>query len=339
MMRRALAQVRGEADRRLRPWIAAVSGHAWTFAPWIEAGLRPLPVPPSKPWSTRVQDEMAGAIRLTGALHERASEAADTVVVVVHGMGGDIDSHYVQRAAIAAQAQGVDCLRLNLRGADLSGQDFFHAGLTADLEAAIASEALAAYRHVVVMGYSIGGHQVLSLAASGPDPRVAATAAICAPLDLSRGADDIDTPGRWLYRYHVLSALKLMLRAVARRGTLPLPTPLAELERISTIREWDDRLVAPRHGFTGAADYYRQASVAVRLGELQIPTLLWCARHDPMVLSRSVTAALAAAPPALELHWSERGGHVGFPGDVTLGLDGPPGLEAQAITWLLARRG
>ncbi|MBW2453520.1 MAG: alpha/beta fold hydrolase [Deltaproteobacteria bacterium] len=338
-MRRAFAQALGSVDRRLRPWIAAVHGHAWTFAPWIEAGMRPLPVPPSKPWSTTVQDEVAGPIQLTGALHQTAEAASDTVVVVVHGMGGDIDSHYVQRAAIAAQACDVDCLRLNLRGADLSGQDFFHAGLTADLEAAIASEALAAYRHVVLMGYSLGGHQVLSLAARGPDPRVAATAAICAPLDLSRGADDIDTPARWPYRYHVLSALKLMLQAVARRGTLPLPTPLAELEQISTIREWDDRLVAPRHGFAGADDYYRQASVAPRMAELRIPTLLWCARHDPMVLSRSVAAALTAAPSALELRWSERGGHVGFPGDVTLGLDAPPGLEAQAIAWLLAHRG
>ncbi len=338
-MRRALARALGDADRRLRPWIAAAQGHAWTFAPWIEAGLRPLPVPPSTPWSTMVQDEVAGTIRLTGALHQNAGGASDTVVVVVHGMGGDIDSHYVQRAAIAAQARGVDCLRLNLRGADLSGQDFFHAGLTADLEAAIASEAVATYRRVLVMGYSLGGHQVLSLAASGADPRVTAAAAICAPLDLSRGADDIDTPARWLYRYHVLSALKVMMQAVARRGTLPLPTPLAELERISTIREWDDRLVAPRHGFASAADYYHQVSVGPRLGQLQIPTLLWGARHDPMVLSRSVTAALTDPSPALELHWSDRGGHVGFPTDVTLGLDGPPGLEAQAITWLLTHRG
>jgi len=339
-MRRPFALPWGPARRRLEPLLDALQGHLWTFRPWIEGELRPPSLPPSTPWSTTMQDAVAGPIRLTGALHSSGAEpGSDTVLVVVHGMGGDIDSYYVQRAAIAARACGVDCLRLNLRGADLSGQDFYHAGLTADLAAAMASDALAGHAHVVVMGFSLGGHQALCLATDPPDPRLAAVAAICAPLDLARGATDIDTPMRWPYRYHVLRALKLMMEAVERRGTLPLPVPLARLQKVSTIREWDERLVGPRHGFDGADHYYREASVGPRLGSLAVPALLWCARHDPMVLSRSVQAALTAAPAALDLRWAERGGHVGFPGDLTLGLDGPPELEAQAITWLLQHCG
>ncbi|RLB52030.1 MAG: hypothetical protein DRI90_22505, partial [Deltaproteobacteria bacterium] len=306
--------------------------------PWIEAQLRPLSLPPWRLWSTTIQDSVAGTIRLTGALHQIPAQGSDTVVVVVHGMGGDIDSHYAQRAAIAAHRRGIDCLRLNLRGADLSGHDFYHAGLTADLEAAIASPDLSRYRHVLPIGYSIGGHQVLHLAAGRPDPRITAAAAICAPLDLDRGAADIDTPARWPYRRHILSALKLMVRAVAARGTLPLPRPLPELLRIPTLRQWDDQLVAPRFGFAGVSDYYEQASVARRLEALQRPTLMVCARQDPMVLARSVRAALTAKPAALQLHWSDRGGHVGFPRDTTLGLAGPRGVEAQVITWLLEQR-
>ena len=307
--------------------------------PWLEAKVRPLSLPSWRRWSTTIQDPVAGTIRLTGALHGAPNDDSDTVVVVVHGLGGDLDSHYVQRAAIAAHGAGIDCLRLNLRGADLSGHDFFHAGLTADLEAAIASEALARYRHVLLMGYSIGGHQVLHMATKRPGRTITAAAAICAPLDLARGANDIDQPARWLYRRHVLSSLKLMLRAVAIRGTLPLPLPLPELLRISTIRQWDHQMVAPRFGFASASDYYERASVARRLEAVRAPTLLLCARQDPMVLSRSVGPALTKRSAALHFRWLDRGGHAGFPRDTTLGLAGPAGLEGQVITWLLEQRG
>jgi predicted alpha/beta-fold hydrolase len=331
----ALPSLSASHGSRLGPLLAAAHGHAWTFRPWIEAMVQPLRVPPWRPWSTTLQDPVAGSIRLTGALHQSVPKGSDKVVVVVHGMGGDIDSHYVQRAAMAAQACGVDCLRLNLRGSDLSGHDFYHAGLTADLEAAIASPALAGYRHVFPMGYSLGGHQVLLLAAAPSDSRIAAAATVCAPIDLDRGATDIDTPARWPYRYHILSALKAMLRAVATRGTLPLPVPLPELMAIPTLREWDDRLVAPRFGFTGVRDYYEQVSAFRRLEALDCPTLMLCAQHDPMVLSRSVLDALGTRPAALQIQWSPKGGHVGFPKDTTLGLQGPQGMEAQVITWLV----
>ena len=84
--------------------------------------------------------------------------------LVVHGLGSEIDAPYVVAAAQAAEARGLSCLRLYLRGADRKGEDFYHAGLTADLHAALASPTLASYDRVFVLGYSLGGHVTLRYA-------------------------------------------------------------------------------------------------------------------------------------------------------------------------------
>ena len=89
----------------------------------------------------------------------------------------------VRRAARAIAAHGWSCLRLALRGADGSGEDFYHAGLIDDLAATVDSAAFADYERIVIIGYSLGGHLALRYACEKPDSRVRAVAAICAPLE------------------------------------------------------------------------------------------------------------------------------------------------------------
>jgi uncharacterized protein len=312
------------------PW-PVLSGHFWTIGPVATALWRRPEVTAGRPFGTTLDDPTVGPVRLSGVLHAQGS---DTVVVAIHGLGGDVDSHYVRRAAAAALAAGLDCLRLNLRGADFSGDDYYHAGLTADLVAVLKSPALEGYRRVLVIGYSIGGHLALRYASEPHDPRLVAVAAICPPLDLRLAARDFDAPHRAPYRHYVMRSLRSMMRATAARR--PLPLPLAEVMAISRVREWDTHLVAPRFGFAGPDDYYDRAGVRDRLGDLAVPALLVAASHDPMVLARSLRAALASPPPRLEVRWLARAGHVGFPGDVDLGQKAPHGLEPQCIAWLAA---
>src|ERR1700681_597024 len=123
---------------RLRP-------HFWTVAPRLRESLRPLALPPSEPWHGVVEDPAIGPVRLSGWLRpagsvglakgraDRPLRDGDELVVMLHGLGGDASSHYMVRGALAAEEAGLACLRLNLRGADHNGDDFYHAGLTADL--------------------------------------------------------------------------------------------------------------------------------------------------------------------------------------------------------------
>lgn len=312
-------------------------GHLWTIRPFVRHTLRPETPPPSQPWSTVVQDPTVGPIRIQGRFSPRSGARA--CLVVVHGLGGSTDSYYMTAAATAAAPRPLAQLLLNLRGADGSGEDFYNAGLTADVHAALKSPELAGFEAIYLLGYSMGGHVVLRCATEDElDPRVRAVAAICPPLDLSLSAAAIDAPELWVYRRHILSGLKEMYAAVAARRSLSRPMlPMAEARRIDRVRAWDERIVAPRFGFPSAEAYYAASSVAPRLARLSVPSLIAAADADPMVPARTLRPALSSRPPLLDVRWIDPGGHVGFPRDVDLGMKAPLGVEPQVIQWLESR--
>lgn len=317
-----------------RARLSALLGHFYTIAPVVRHTLRPRRISSSVAFHTTVNDPKVGPVRLSGQLHEAPS---DTLLVVVHGLGGDVDSHYVRDAAAAGEAAGLAVLRIHLRGADRTGEDLYHAGVSHDIHAILASEPLQKYTRMLLLGYSLGGHIVLRAATEKDlDPRVTAVAAVCPPLDLARGVVAIDAPERIVYRRHILESIKEVYASVAQRRALHLP--ISEVRRIGTIREWDDRVVAPRFGFRGADHYYAEASVSTRLADLAVPALLVAARHDPMVPEHTVLPALASAPTKLDVRWLDRGGHVGFPGDIDLGESHVGDLEPQVVAWLVRER-
>lgn len=303
-----------------------VRGHLWTIAPRLRHRLQPLRLPESRSWEVALEDPRMGTIRLSGRLRE--VPGSDEILVLVHGMGGSTESHYLSSAVLAAEAAGISSLRVNLRGCDRRGEDFFHAGLTADLHAALASPELRGYIRIYALGYSLGGHLALRLGTEEGDPRLAAVAAICSPLDLALAQREIDSPALWIYRRYLLKSLKEIYAAVAARH--PVPLPVAEVARIPTIREWDDRVVAPRHGFADAGDYYARTSVAPRLPLLRVPALLLNSEWDPMVPARAVRAALSRPAPGLKVRWISGGGHVAFPRAMA--------VDRQVVEWLRQQR-
>jgi predicted alpha/beta-fold hydrolase len=291
------------------PLPMGLAAHLRTIGPRLRHQLAPSPAPPSQPWQTVVDDPVAGAVRLTGRLSD--VPGSDELVLLVHGLGGCTESHYMPGGAWSAVGEGLSCLRLNLRGADRLGDDFYHAGLAADLHAALASVELARYRRFYAVGYSLGGHVVLRLATEDHDPRLCGVAAVCAPVDLALAVEQIEKPWAWGYRQYLLGNLKRIYAAVAERRPVPLPVEAAR--RIRSIVEWDERIVAPRHGFASAADYYQRMSVAGRLDRLGVPALLLNSLDDPMVPARGVRPAVANPPERLTVRFLAGGGHVAFP--------------------------
>lgn len=320
-----------------------LGGHLRTIAPRVQHTLRPMSAPMSAEWSLTVDDPQMGPVRLSG----RYTGLDDTwgwapgqprrAVLLVHGLGGCADSSYMVRAAHAAAAEGLATLRLNLRGSDRRGEDFYHAGLSADLHATLASPDLAPYDELYAVGFSIGGHLVLRAGAEPSDPRLVAVAAVCPPVYLAPCADAIDRPQRAIYRKYLLSGLRSIYDAVAARREVPLP--LDEARRIRTLREWDERVVAPRHGFAGADDYYRRASVYPHLGDLERPALLVGAEDDPMIPAELIRPWLPAETDRLTVRWHPAAGHLGYfrRADLGLGIDPEIGFDRQIFRWLIER--
>lgn len=317
-----------ELRERLRRGVGAA--HA-TLPSWLP---RPLKAEPAPSFRARSADPLLGSVAITGQLHAPAD--AQRLLVCVHGLGGSSRSGYLLGALREAADRGWACLRLDMRGAGGDGEDFYHAGLTADLHAALASPQLARFTDIYVLGYSLGGHLGLRFGAEPHDERVRAVAAVCAPIDLARSSAAIDRPALWPYRQYVLAHLKRSYAAVARRRSLA--TPLARVLAVQTLREWDACTVVPRFGFASTDDYYARASAAPLLAGLRVPSLLCNTEHDPMVPAATVRPALPAVAPRLDVRWLPSGGHVGVPAAVDLGADAPLGLEAQVLGWL-ARAG
>ncbi len=306
-------------------------GHFWTLGPFLRHNLLPPRVPDWRGWETSLDDRVVGTLRLSGRLTKRG--AADTIVVIVHGLGGSATSYYARKAARAADDAGIDSLRLNLRGADRAGADYYHAGLTEDLAAALRSQALQGYQNILLLGYSLGGNMILRYLAGEPDPRVRAAATLCSPIDLEAGARAIDRPRGFFYRHHVLNGLKEIYRNVAKHREVPVP--VREASRIDAIELWDERIIAPRHGFAGAEDYWHKTSACHVLDQIQTPTLFIAAERDPMVLIDSVLPWLQNATTLRRIVTSH-GGHVGFPQRVDLGLGTRGTVESQIIQWMQA---
>lgn len=321
-----------------------VEAHVHTVLPTLRGRLWPPPEPPSEEVRVRIDDPIVGTVEVGGRLtrvdRSRSAADTDTLAVLVHGLGGCADSAYLRRAAgVAVGELGVDCLRFEMRGADRAGHDIYHAGLSDDLAAVLASPALDRYRSIVLLGFSLGGHVVLRWATAPTDPRVQAVAAVCSPLDLDVAVRTFDLGSRWVYRRYVLGALKDTYAEVAKRRDVPVP--VAEVSAVRRLRDYDRLVVVPRFGFGTVGAYYATQSVGGRLHRLDVPALLVATEGDPMVDAESVRAGLRRGGTGLRVAWLRRGGHVGMPPrvvlDPDLGVDAAPGLERQVLTWLIDR--
>ena len=81
-----------------------------------------------------------------------------------------------------------------------------------------------------------------------------------------------------------------------------------------SIAAFDDRFVAPRNGFAGAADYYAGCSAGRYLDAIATPTLVIHALDDPWIPAASYLARDWRANRNITALLPRRGGHVGFHG-------------------------
>ena len=251
---------------------------------------------------------------LLGTLHIPKSKVDYPLVILIHGLTGSEGSSYVMASARHLLDRGYHVLRLNLRGAGPSqGQCryHYHAGRSEDLRQVIGRmDGRLAARGLLLVGYSLGGNLLLKyLGEAGRRAMVLGAASISAPIDLDAARRAIMRPRNTLYHRYLLSRLKnetrsLPLDAAGRR----------DLAAVRTLYEFDDRILAPRAGFTGAQDYYRRAMALPYLGDVAVPTLIIQAKDDPWIPFRTYDDFAWASNRRLVPLFSPGGGHVGFHG-------------------------
>ena len=78
-----------------------------------------------------------------------------------------------------------------------------------------------------------------------------------------------------------------------------------------TLREFDDVVTAPLHGFRDTDDYWTRASAKPVLGRIEVPTLVLNARNDPF-LPESALPGRTDVSRQVQLELPDEGGHAAF---------------------------
>ncbi len=254
--------------------------------------------------------------RLNGVLH--AGPAGDsTLVVLIHGLTGCEDSAYVRASARLLLTAGYGVLRLNLRGAAPSRRDcrqMYHSGRSEDLVLVFGLLADMGYGadRLFAVGYSLGGNILLKyLAENGTAARVSRAVTVSAPLDLDRVSRRLEAPRNRLYHRWLLDRMKLDWGG----GRLDIsPAQQIAMEQATSIREFDDGVVAPSNGFADAEEYYARCAAGPRLSGIETPTLLVHAEDDPWIPAEIYRQYKPSMPSSMLLALASGGGHVGFHG-------------------------
>jgi predicted alpha/beta-fold hydrolase len=282
----------------------------------VYAWARKRRFPALPPAEARYFDVAADA-RVLAHCHWQPDRHAHPTVLLLHGLEGSSEAHYMAGMADKAWAQGFNVVRLNQRncgGTEHLSRGLYHSGLTADPRFVLTelrdSDGLGGFG---VAGYSLGGNLAIKLAGelgASDLPEVRAFCAVSPVLELEACVCAIERRENRAYEWNFCRNLQGRMRRKARR--FPDLFDLTGLWRIWSIRAFDERYTAPHHGFDGASDYYHRASAMRVIDRVARPALILAAADDPFVPAEIFDAEPLRANPHITTIVTPHGGHCAF---------------------------
>jgi predicted alpha/beta-fold hydrolase len=247
----------------------------------------------------------------------QAARAQAPTLLVLHGLEGSSQAHYMRGLAAKAWRRGWNAVLLNQRncgGTEHLTPSLYHSGLTEDPREVIRAlgrdDGVGA---VGVIGYSLGGNLTMKLAAevsSAGDLPIRGVVAISPTIDLETCVTAIERRSNVVYQFNFVRNLKARLRRKARLW--PGRYDLRPLGSIWTIRKFDEIYTAPSHGYRGASDYYHRASAIRVVDRIRVPALILTAADDPFVPASQFQAEAVTGNPHIAVRVERHGGHCGF---------------------------
>ena len=239
------------------------------------------------------------------------------MVVLFHGLEGSAQSHYARGLATVLQQIGWSGFVPHFRGC--SGElnrlpRAYHSGDSAEID-----WILRRFRNrypsrvICAAGVSLGGNALmkwLGEQGAAADKVIHAAAAVSPPMDVAACGAWLDHgTNQKVYTRYFLGTMKQ--QSEARLKQFPGLFDADRMRAATTLREFDDTVTAPLHGFAGVDDYWSRASALPLVGQVALPTLLLMPRNDPFLADACYPApAQCAATVTLEI--PATGGHVGF---------------------------
>jgi len=241
------------------------------------------------------------------------------LLVLFHGLEGGTPSHYARALLAAARDRGWQAALPHFRGCGGEVNRLpraYHSGDSDELDWILRRLAAECGAPVYAAGVSLGGNALLKWlgerGAAAADV-VRAAAAVSAPVDLTAAGGALGRGFNMMYTRNFLATMKR--KGAAKLARFPGLFDGPRVARSRTLREFDDLVTAPLHGFRDVADYWSRASAKPWLAHIRVPTLLLNARNDPFLPAANLPAPDEVSAQ-VTLEFPATGGHVGF-------VDGP----------------
>jgi predicted alpha/beta-fold hydrolase len=301
------------------PWWLP-GGHAQTLVPALLAP-RPAVTYRRERWETPDADfiDVDWAVPRDPGSAIRDS-ATPPLLVLFHGLEGSSHSPYARAMMRAALDRGWRGAVPHFRGC--SGEPnrlprAYHSGDVAEAEWVLARmRTHAGAAPLLVVGISLGGNMLLKWLGESGDAAtgvVTACAAVSSPLDLTAAGDGLAVGFNRVYTANFIATMRR--KTLAKRDRFPDLVDWRRLAAARNLRQFDDAVTAPLHGFRDVDDYWTRASAKPVLGGVRVPTLMLHALNDPFLPARALPAPDAVSA-AVRLEYPAEGGHVGFMTDV-----------------------
>jgi predicted alpha/beta-fold hydrolase len=238
------------------------------------------------------------------------------LVVLFHGLEGSSRSPYSLALMAALRERGIRGVAVHFRGC--SGEPnrlprAYHSGDAQEIDWILRRlRAQNAGTPLYAVGVSLGGNALLKwLGESGDGATriVDAAVAVSAPLDLMAAGDALGRGFNLIYARNFLATLRA--KSIAKLERHPGLYDANAVRVSRTLREFDDLVTAPLHGFKNTDDYWTRASSKPGLKSIRVPTLILNARNDPFLPAAALPHA-SEVSGSVTLEQPEQGGHVGF---------------------------
>lgn len=270
---------------------------------------------PSMPTQHRVF-QITPETGLLTKCHWQPSPSNKPTVLIIHGLEGCTESHYMIGLAHKAWAKGWNCIRINQRNCGNSEHltpTLYHNGLSQDYGQIIQEiTEQDGCRHIWLVGYSMGGNLTLKLAGEMGKALTSlqGVAAVSPNIQPASCVRALQRPSNWIYHHHFLRSLKTKLQ---RKDQLyPGKWDLSQLAKIQTMWEFDDEYTAPDGGYQNAEDYYAKSAAENTLSSIAISTLIITAQNDPFIPYNIFSHRSLHENPFIQLLAPAHGGHCGF---------------------------
>lgn len=245
-----------------------------------------------------------------------AGPSRSPLVVLFHGLEGCSNSHYALALMHEIRARGWRGVVVHFRGC--SGEPnrlprAYHSGDTEEADWILRRlQSERADRPLYAAGVSLGGNVLLKwLGERGAAAAqlVTRACAVSAPVDLMVAGEALGQGFNLSYARYFLASLKVKSAGMLRSFPGLFDAERARAAR--TLREFDDAVTAPLHGFRDTDDYWTRASSKPLLRHIAVPTLMLNARNDPFLPASALPAAQEVSPGVV-CEFPEGGGHAGF---------------------------